>query len=250
MKRTSLVGLLVLSAFLLLGTIPIQADPAWNQYLALNPDQKAQLKAANEKRKGPLQIVRQDKDEAIQNLVNQVKANAGDAALQPILTQILDDVQVIDKSDDAYWPSLMGFLTPTQVAKIYLKGHPPRSTIAPSVQRPNNPNPHPSFKWEAYFGFNPATAQQFKAADQAKNNQMKPLHEEQEAAVEQLNQLVQSNAADSAIQPTLTTLFNAIQTEHQTEQAFWGTTLPGFLSPTQMAKLYLHRHPPKSGFNP
>ncbi len=247
MKKTSLAGLLFLSSFLAFGTAPAQADQGWDQYLALNPDQKAQLKAANEKRKGPLEIVRQDKDQATQDLANQVLANAGDAVLQPLLNQVLDDMQVIDKSDDTYWSSLLNFLTPTQVAKLYLKGHQPKN---PGPAAPHPPGPHPSFKWDAYFGFNPVTAQQFKAADQARNAQMKNAREDQEAAIEQLNQLVQSNAADSAIQPTLTTLFNAIQTEHQTEQSFWGATLPGFLSPTQMAKLYLHRHPPKGGFTP
>ncbi len=187
MKRTGLAGLLVLSALLLWGTIPASADPAWDQYLALKPDQKAQLKAANEKRKGPLDIVRQDKDDATQNLVTQVKANAGDAVILPVLNQVLDDIQVIDHADETYWPTLSGFLTPTQVAKIYLKGHPPRSTIAPAVQHPNNPNPHPSFKWDAYFGLSQPVAIQFKAADQARNKQMKNLREDQEAAVEQLN---------------------------------------------------------------
>ncbi len=231
------------------GVTPGWADPAWDQYLGLNPGQKAQLKVTNEKRKQPLQIVRQDKDDALQTMVNQVKSSAGDTALQATLRQVLDDVQVLDKADEDYWAAISGFLTPTQVAKVYLKGHPPKSTIAPAVQRPNNPNP-PFRKWEAYFGLDRAQSSQLKAADQARNSQMKPTREEQEAAMEQLNQLLQSGASDTALQPTLTTLFNDLHTEHQTEQAFWGTTLPGFLAPTQMAKLYLHRHPPKGGFTP
>jgi len=249
MKKAGFLFLGLLGVITATGTAPGWADPAWDQYLGLNPSQKAQLKAVNEKRKQPLEIVRQDKDDATQNMVNQVKSNAGDTALQATLKQVLDDIQVIDKADEDYWTALSGFLTPTQVAKIYLKGHPPKSTIAPAVQRPNNPNP-PFVKWNEYFGLNKPQSMQLKAADQARNSQMKPLKEEQEAAVEQLNQLVQSNAADTALQPTLTTLFNDLHSEHQAEEAFWGTTLPGFLAPTQMAKLYLHRHPPKGGFTP
>lgn len=242
-------GLLFLGVLSLIATMPVWADKAWDQYLGLNPSQKAQLKAVNEKRKQPLQIVRQDKDDATQTMVTQVKANAGDNALRATLQQILDDIQVIDKADEDYWSALSGFLTARQVAKIYLKGHTPKSTLAPSAQHPGNSKP-PFIKWNEYFGLSKPQSVQLKAADQARNNQMKPTREEQEAAVEQLNQLVQSDAADKAIQLTLTTLFNDIHTEHQTEQTFWGTTLPGFLAPTQMAKLYLHRHPPKGGFTP
>ncbi|SRR5579871_5723680 len=249
MKTMGFMLLGVLGVIAATGTAPGWADPAWDQYLGLNPSQKAQLKGVNEKRKQPLQIVRQDKDDATQNMVGQVKANAGADALLATLKQVLDDIQVLDKADEDYWAAISGFLTPTQVAKVYLKGHPPRSTIAPSVQHPNNPNP-PFVKWNEYFGLSKPQSIQLKAADQARNNQMKPLKEEQEAAVEQLNQLVQSNAADAALQPTLTTLFNDLHTEHQVEQSFWGTTLAGFLAPLQMAKIYLHRHPPKAGFTP
>lgn len=252
MKNTGFLVLGALGVIGVVGTVPGWADPAWDQYLGLNPSQKAQLKDVNQKRKQPMEIVRQDKDDATQTMVTQVKANAGDNALQATLKQVLDDIQVIDKADEDYWAAISGFLAPTQVAKIYLKGHPPKNPSAPGPQHPANPQPH--INWNAFFGLSRPQAQQLKAADQARNSQMKPTREEQEAAVEQLNQLVQSGAADNAfqatLQPTLTTLFNDLHTEHQAEQDFWGTTLPGFLAPTQMAKLYLHRHPPKGGFQP
>ena len=137
------------------------------------------------------------------------------------------------------------------MAKIYLKRHPPKNlSQTPPTTAHKPPNTQPPYNWNAYFGLAKDLQSQLKAADQNKNAQMKTARDEKEAAIAQLNQLVQSNAVDASIQPTLTTLFSDIRTEHTTEQAFWGTTLPGFLNPTQVAKLYLHRHAPKGGFNP
>lgn len=250
MIRTRRAVLIFPMAFLLMAAKISYADRAWDLYLALTPPQHQQLKASNESKKKIVDPARLDKDSATQNLITQVLNNAGDTVVQPILNQILSDSQTIDNTEDTYWQSLQGFLTPTQVAKIFLKGHPPKN---PSMVPPPSPqgNPaKPKFNWNAYFGLNGATEAQLKAADNAKNAALKSVRDEKEAAIDQLRQLVQSNAADSAIQPTLATLFKDIQTEHQTDETFWGATLPGFLNPTQMARLYLHRHAPKGSFNP
>jgi hypothetical protein len=231
------------------GISPALADKAWDTYLGLNPTQRGQLKMAGKTRGNMAKPAREDKDAATQTLMTQVLANAGDSTLQPILTQILGDIKTMDGAEDSFWQAIQSFLSPTQVAKIFLKGHPPKNT-AQNPPPPKPANPQPPFNWNAYFGFTKDQQIQLKAADQQKNTQVKPTQEEKEAAIQQLSQLVQTNAPDTSIQPTLTTLFNDIETEYAANQAFWGTTLPGFLSPTQMAKLYLHRHPPQGGFHP
>lgn len=241
--------LFALSTFSLLTAAgPSHADKAFDQYLALSPTQHHQLEAANKSRKSIADPAKAEKDSATQNLIGLVIGNTGDSGVQPVLNQVLSDTQTIDNAEDTYWQAIQGFLTPTQVAKIYLRNHPPKGPPPPPAPKPPGSG-HPS-KWDVYFGFNPQTEGQFKAADKAKNASLKGVRQEKDAAVEQLRQLVQSGAADSAIQPTLATLFKDIQTEHQTEETFWGSTLPGFLAPTQVAKIYLHRHAPKGSFNP
>jgi hypothetical protein len=167
------------------------------------------------------------------------------------LNQILSDNKTINATEDLFWTSVGAFLTPTQVAKLYLKGHHPKNqTPSPQMSAPKPTNSQPLYNWNAYFGFSKEVQAQLKAADQNRNGQMKTAREERDAALVQLNQLVQSNAADPAILGVLKTIFSDEKNEHATEQAFWETTLPGFLNPTQMAKLYLHRHASKGGFNP
>ena len=248
--RLQIASAVLMTAVLLTGSFSY-ADKAWIQYLGLSKSQIIDLKNAEEARKGIVQPEKQEQEVATQNLMNRVLANAGDSVVQPLLSQILGEIKTIDGAEENYWQTLMGALNPTQVAKIYLKGHPPKnpSTASPAAVNPI-PNPAPRYDWNAYFGFTSVQQTQFKTTDQAKNNQMKSSRDEKEAATQQLAQLVNSNAPDGSIQPTLGTLFTDIQTEHQTEQAFWGTTLPGILNPTQMAKLYLHRHTPKGVFNP
>lgn len=227
------------------------ADKAWEQSLGLNPSQKMQLKAADQTRNGVVKPAQSDRDSATQTLISQVLANAGDTTLQPILSQVLGDIKTIDGAEENFWQSISGSLTATQVAKIYLKRHPPKAPANNPPSAPPAPGPKPAgFNWGQYFGLGKDIQTQLKTADQARNSQMKTTREEQESAVAQLYQLVQSNAPDASLQPTLTTLFNDLHTEHVTEQAFWGTTLPSFLTPTQMAKIYLHRHTPKGSFNP
>jgi Spy/CpxP family protein refolding chaperone len=252
LPRAAIFG--IISAPLLAGANPSYADKAWDQYLGLNPQQHQQLKAAEESRKKIVDPAKLDRDSATQSLTGLVLGNSGDSAVQPVLNQVLSDIQTIDNAEDTFWQAIPGFLTPTQVAKIYLRNHPPKNP-AMNPPPPSNPNPHPGPRqprpdWNAYFGLNPQTEGQLKAADNAKNVSLKGGREEKEAAVEQLQQLVQAGAADSAVQPTLATLFKDIQTDHQTEETFWGTTLSGFLTPTQVAKIYLHRHAPKDSFNP
>lgn len=227
------------------------ADKAWDQYVGFTKAQHQQWGASNKSKEAIVKPARQDKDASTQSLIGQVLANGGDSVVQPILNRILSDIQTMDNAEDTFWQTVQGFLTSTQVAKVYLKWHQPKPPAAPSNNpKPSNPNPQPPYNWNAYFGFTPDQASQLKGADQAKNTSLKPVRDEKDSALSQLAQLVQSNAADSAIKPTLNTLFADIQGEHQTEQTYWGTTLPGFLSSTQMAKLYLHRHAPQGTFNP
>ncbi len=249
--RLQIAPMALMAAAFLTASLSYADDKAWVQYLKLSKTQMMELRNANQTRKGTVQPERQEQEVATQSLMNQVLANAGDSAVQPILNQILGKIKTIDGADENYWQSLMGALNPAQVAKIYLKDHPPKNpSAAASTPVAPIPNPAPPYNWNAYFGLTQDQQTKLKAADQDKNSQMKSNRDEKEAAVEQLDQLVNSNAPDGSIQPTLETLFADIQIEHQGNQAFWGTTLPGFLSSTQMAKLYLHRHTPKGVFNP
>jgi hypothetical protein len=222
------------------------ADQTFIHSLGLTAPQAAQLKTAQQTKKTTLDPAKIDRDSSTQNLAGQVLANAGDSTVQPVLNQILNDTQTIDSADDSYWQNLTSFLTPTAAAKLYLKDHHPKNQN-PS---PNPGAPKPHYDWTAYFGLTPTLQAQFKTADEARSASVKPAQENADSYLAQLSQQVQGNAEDSVILGSLSLILSNVQTIHQTEEAFWAATLPGFLSPTQEAKIYLHRHPPKGGFTP
>ncbi len=223
------------------------ADRAWDQYLNLNPIQKQQLNGDNKTKSNTVKPARADRDAATQTLITQILGNAGDSAIQPLLTQIFADTNTIDSSEDSYWPTISQFLSPTQVAKIFLKNHQPQNPPPAPAQPAMHP---PKYNWTAYFGLTSTQQTQYKTDDQEKGTAEKELKASTNSLITQLNQQVQSNAGDGPIQPTLNQIFGNLQNQQQTELTFWTGTLPAFLTPTQIAKIYLHRHAPKGTFNP
>ena len=250
MKSRSILTAVAGFILALVWSAPCHADKAWDQYLNLDPNQKAQYKPAEQNRKRTVDGTKKDREATTDNLAAQVLANSGDAAVQPVYSQVMGENKTINDADEAFWRTISGFLAPTQVAKIFLKWHKPKEPGNPTTAKQGMPNPAPAFNWNDYFGLNKDQLAQLKAADKARGETMRTDKENFGASLTQLDQQVQSNGGDSAIQMTLTTLFSTMENQHRTEEDFWATNLPGFMSATQVAKIYLHRHPPKSGFNP
>ena len=86
--RISVVPAMLMAAIFLAVSFSY-ADKARDLYLGLNSIQKSQLKAADQAHNGSIKMAQQDKDSAAQSLMNRVLANAGDAVVQPILSQSL-----------------------------------------------------------------------------------------------------------------------------------------------------------------
>jgi hypothetical protein len=150
----------------------------------------------------------------------------------------------MERADDDYWKNLQSFLAPSQVAKIYLKFHPDVPPVAARARTKDKVN------WAAYIGLTPAQLKQLKSANSQWMGQMKGKVSERTSAYQRLEKAVQSGAPDAEIQPILNALLAAVREKHQIDQDYYAKDLPGFLSPTQVAKLYLHRRPPKEGFIP
>lgn len=220
------------------------AGPTWYQSLGLTKDQGRQLRGSNRAKSATLRQAYRDKEGNTEYLAKQVLSGAGDTALQPVLVRVLSSLQAMEKADDDYWKNLQSFLSPGQVAKIYLKFHP----HVPPVAAPARPRD--GVNWVSYIALTPAQIKQLKSTNSQWMGQMKGRVSERTATYQQLENAVQAGAPDSEIQPVLKALLAAVREKHQADQDYYGKDLPGFLNPTQVAKLYLHRRPPKEGFNP
>lgn len=220
------------------------AGPTWYQSLGLTKDQGRQLRGSNQAKSATIKQAFQDKEGNTGHLAKLVLSNAGDTAIQPVLGQVLSSLQTMEKADDDYWRSLQSFLAQSQVAKIYLKFHP---NVPPVAARAR---PKDKVNWVAYIGLTPAQLKQLKSTNSQWMGQMKEKVSERTSAYQKLEKAVQSGAPDAEIQPILNTLLATVVEKHQVDQDYYGKDLPGFLSPTQVAKLYLHRRPPKEGFIP
>jgi hypothetical protein len=239
LNRTSLAAVLAwgLASFAFAG-------PTWYQSLGLTKDQKIQFRKCNRVKSAAIKQAYSDKEGNSEYLARQVLSNSGDEALQPTLGQVLASLQTMEGADDDYWRNLQSFLAPSQVAKIYLKFHPD----VPPAAAPSRPKD--KVNWVSYIGLTPAQIKQLKSANIQWMVQMKEKVSERTSAYLQLEKAVQTGAPDAQIQPILNALLATVREKHRIEQDYYGKDLPAFLGPTQVAKLYLRRRPPKTGFNP
>jgi hypothetical protein len=220
------------------------AGPTWYQSLGLTKDQQIRLRKCNHAKSAAIQQAYADKEGNSEYLATQVLSNSGDGALQPILGQVLSSLQAMEKADDDYWRNLQSFLAPGQVARIYLKFHPDVPPITPPAR------PKDKVNWVAYIGLTPSQFKQLKDANTRWIGLMKETVARKSAAYQKLEKSVQSGETDAQIGPLLDALLSSMEEKHRIDQEYYAKDLPAFLGPTQVAKLYLHRRPPKTGFNP
>ncbi|GEM_PF-3585391 len=100
------------------------AAEAWKQSFALAPDQKKQFDAANKAKGQAMKQLQADKETALEQLSQKVDAKAADADVKSSLDNARHALAAIPTAENAYWDGLAGFLSPTQQAKLYLKGKP------------------------------------------------------------------------------------------------------------------------------
>lgn len=220
------------------------AGLTWYQSLGLTKDQEIRLRKCNQAKSTSIKQAYSDREGNSEYLAKQVLSNTGDATLQPTLGQVLFSLQAMEKADDDYWKELQSFLSPNQVARIYLKFHPDVPPVVPPAR------PKDGINWSAYIGLTPAQFKQLKSVNSQWMTQMKAKAAERNAGLQQLEKAVGAGDSDNQIQPLLTSLLSSVEERHRIDQEYYGKDLPAFLSPTQVAKLYLHRRPPKTGFNP
>jgi hypothetical protein len=232
---------LLFTVFLVSGAL---AGPSWYQSLGLTKDQGKQLRGFNQAKSATIKQAFQEKEGNTVNLAHLVLSGAGDADLQPALGQVLSNLQTMVEADDNYWKNLQSFLTPGQVAKIYLKTHPDAAPVTPPAR------PKDGVNWAAYVGLTPAQYKQLKDTNVQWMGRMKAKVSDRVSTLKQLEASIQNGAPDAQVLPLLNTLLATVQGKHQTELDYYEKDLPAFLSPTQVAKLYLHRRPPKEGFSP
>jgi hypothetical protein len=98
------------------------AAEAWKQSFALTPDQKQKFDAANKSKNETMQGLQAAKETALEQLSAKVEAKAPDADMKIAVEAARHSLAAIPAAEDAYWDGLAGFLTPTQEAKLFLKG--------------------------------------------------------------------------------------------------------------------------------
>lgn len=98
------------------------AAEAWKQSFALTPDQKQKFDAANKSKNETMKGLQAAKETALEQLSARVEAKAPDADMQNAVTSARHALSAIPAAEDAYWDGLAAFLTPTQQAKLFLKG--------------------------------------------------------------------------------------------------------------------------------
>jgi hypothetical protein len=96
----------------------------WKMYFGLAKEQQAKFDAANKAKSTTLKPLRENQDGAIEALRQKVDANAPDPDIAATFNSVKADILAIQGTENAYWDTLSGFLTPTQQAKLFLKGKP------------------------------------------------------------------------------------------------------------------------------
>src|ERR1700722_20320002 len=216
----------------------VLADPPFWKSLGLTPSQTVQFKAIQKNKNAVEDPAKADKEASTDNLASQVLAKSKDIVIRPILAQIWADTKTIQDTEDNYWEALSNALTPTLVAKLYLKDHQPQSQdFATPVDTPvaGVPTQTP-FDWNAYVGLTPVLQAQWENKESTYKTAVQQIEQTRDSSLQQLSQEVQDSATDSLIQSTLTLLFSSVQSLHQTNRIFWTNSLSDFLSPTQEAK--------------
>jgi len=98
------------------------AAEAWKLSFALTPDQKQKFDAANKSKNETMKGLQAAKEAALEQLSAKLEAKATDSDMKNAVDAARRSLAAIPAAEDAYWDGLAGFLTPTQQAKLFLKG--------------------------------------------------------------------------------------------------------------------------------
>jgi Spy/CpxP family protein refolding chaperone len=96
----------------------------WKPYFGLTKDQQQKFDAANKTKSTALKPLHESQDAAIDALRQKVDAGAPDSDIAAAFSSVKAILKAIQDDETAYWDGLAGFLTPTQQAKLFLKGKP------------------------------------------------------------------------------------------------------------------------------
>jgi hypothetical protein len=102
----------------------VMSEKDWKAYIALTPDQHDKLNAANKAKGTTLNPLRTNRDNDIEALRSKVNAHSPDADIQAAFSAVKSDIKAISDAENGFWDTVAAFLSPLQVAKLFLKGHP------------------------------------------------------------------------------------------------------------------------------
>jgi hypothetical protein len=243
---------------------PVVPAPETKDSLGMTKAMHERLNAVNKNKSATVKQLREGLNAAIEDLRARVDAKGADNDISVSFSTVKKDMKSIESTEFFYWDSLAAFLTPPQVAAVFLKSHPPKNPSpapqapAPAAVKPQTPpvqtaatQPAPIMTekdWKAYIALNPDQQDKLNAANKAKGTTLGPLRTNRDNDIETLRSKVNAHAPnahpDADILATFSTVKSDMKSISDTENGFWDT-VAAFLSPTQVAKLFLKGHPKK-----
>jgi hypothetical protein len=100
------------------------SEKDWKAYIALAPDQQDKLNAANKAKGTTLNPLRTNRDNDIETLRSNVNAHSSDTDILAAFSAVKSDIKAVSDAENGFWDTVAAFLSPLQVAKLFLKGHP------------------------------------------------------------------------------------------------------------------------------
>ena len=220
--------------------------------LGMTKAMRDRLNAVNKNKSATVKQLRDGMNAAIEDLRGKVDAKASDNDIAASFSTIKTDMKSVESVDLFYWDSLAAFLTPPQVAAVFLKSHPPKNpspTPAPAPVKPQTPPAQPANvmsekEWKAYIALAPDQQDKLNAANKAKGTTLNPLRTNRDNDIETLRSNVNAHSSDTDILAAFSAVKSDIKAVSDAENGFWDT-VAAFLSPLQVAKLFLKGHPKK-----
>lgn len=220
--------------------------------LGMTKAMRERLNAVNKNKSANVKSLRDAQNTAIEDLRSKVDANAADADIAAVFSGIKAGMKSIRDAEIGYWDSLAVFLTPTQIAKIFLRSHPPKnSTAAPAPAAKPQPAPQatpPAMSekdWKAYTALTKDQEDKLNAANKERGTNLASLKNTRDNDIENLRSRVNANASDADVQAAFSSVKSDLAAIMDADDGRWDT-VAAFLSPLQTAKLFLKGHPKKN----
>jgi hypothetical protein len=226
--------------------------------LGMTKAMHGKLNAVNKNKSATVKQLRDGLNASIEDLRGKVDAKAPDNDITASFSTIKTDMKSVESVELFYWDSLAAFLTPPQVAAVFLKSHPPKNPSPAPTPAPVKPQTPPAQQnaaaqsanvmsekdWKAYIALTPDQHDKLNAANKAKGTTLNPLRTNRDNDIETLRSKVNAHSPDADIQAAFSAVKSDIKAISDAENGFWDT-VAAFLSPLQVAKLFLKGHPKK-----